>query len=248
MNRVFERVLLIAPPGAKKDLLNFLPKPKRPKSILSAWFAIGERAVDVVLDDEAIPFDPESFDLVISLLSLHSANDLPGALIQTKRILKPDGLFMGALFGGDTLSGFRQALYQTDQELLGGITARVAPFSDYQQLAGLLQRAGFAQPVVDRDRVNVSYKKLSDLLRDLRDMGETNILTARQRKILPKLYASHLENTLMQSNDIDDGRFTDCFEILWMTGWSPHHSQQQPLKPGSAQISLKDVIGKIRTI
>ena len=244
VNRVFERTLLIAPPQASQYLLDHLPEDRRPKSVQTAWFVGQALSPDIMLADETLPFEPGKFDLVISLLNLQGVNDLPGVLLQAKRILMPDGLFMGALFGGDTLSRFRQALYQADQALLGGVTARVSPFPDYQQLAGLLQRAGFAQPVVDRDKVNVSYEHLSGLVRDLRDMGETNVLLARNKSFLPKAFPAFLEGFLKNEAGADERRFQVCFEILWMTGWSPHHSQQKPLQPGSAQISLTEVIGK----
>lgn len=244
VNRVFGRLLLIAPNGAGEGLLSRLPENKHPETIKTAHHTLADVGLDQVMDDENLPFSPENFDLIISILNLHSVNDLPGSLIQIRRTLKPDGLFLGALFGSDTLASVRQAAYQVDQNLLNGLTPRIFPFPDYTQLGALLQRAGFAQPVIDRDRVNVSYRGLKGLVDDLRDLGDTNILTNRQKAFLPKAYPGQLETILMQTGLTEAERFETEFDILWMTGWAPHPDQPKPLKPGTAQISLADVIGK----
>jgi SAM-dependent methyltransferase len=203
-----------------------------------------ERARMTVLGDvEALPFAPERFDLIVSLLALHSVNDLPGALIQIRRALKPDGLFLGALLGGATLHELRHAFTQAEAELEGGVSPRIAPFADVSDLGGLLQRAGFALPVADIEPVMVRYGDPLGLLRDLRAMGLTNALVARRK--LPLRRA-----TLLRALEIYAARFADAdgrvratFDIAWLSGWAPHESQQKPLAPGSAQVRLADALG-----
>jgi SAM-dependent methyltransferase len=201
------------------------------------------RVLDVKMDDELLPFADASLDLAVSALSLHYVNDLPGALLQIRRALKPDGLFMAALLCGDTLTELRQAFAQAESEIEGGISPRVAPFADLRDLGALLQRAGFALPVVDSDRLIVRYESAFALMRDLRAMGATNVLLERRKTPLRRA-------TLMRTAEIYAGRFADpdgriraTFETAWMTGWSPHESQQKPLKPGSASQRLADALG-----
>jgi SAM-dependent methyltransferase len=200
-------------------------------------------ALAVVADEEALPFRDESLDLVVSALSLQFVNDLPGALVQIRRALRPDGLLLAALLGGDTLTELRQALAQAETDVENGISPRVMPFADLRDLGGLLQRAGFALPVTDVDRITVRYSSPLALMHDLRRMGATNVLTERRRKPLRRA-------TLMRMIEIYGDRFADAdgriratFEIVWLSGWAPHHSQQQPLRPGSAQRRLADALG-----
>jgi hypothetical protein len=197
----------------------------------------------VVADEEALPFRDSSLDLVVSGLALHFANDLPGVLTQIRRALKPDGLFLAALLGGDTLTELRQAFAEAESEIEGGVSPRVAPFADLRQLGALLQRAGFALPVIDVERVTVRYGSAFDLMHDLRRMGAANTLVARRRVPLRRM-------TLMQMADIyarrfadADGRIRTTFDIVWLSGWSPHPNQQQPLRPGSAKARLADALG-----
>ncbi|MGO4388008.1 methyltransferase domain-containing protein [Microvirga sp. 2YAF29] len=194
-------------------------------------------------DEERLPFSGEQFDLAISLLALQGVNDLPGALIQIRRALKADGLFIGALLGGSTLTELRQAMTQAESELEGGVSPRVAPFADLRDIGGLLQRAGFALPVTDTDIVRVRYANAFALMRDLRRMGLTNALNDRRRTLLRR-------GTLLRAAEIyaerfaeSDGRIPATFEIIWLSGWTPHESQQKPLKPGSAQMRLADALG-----
>lgn len=198
---------------------------------------------DVTLDPEHLPFEPESFDLVVSPLLLHWVNDLPGALIQIKRILKPDGLMLASLFGGETLQELRFALLTAESELTDGAGPRVAPFADLQDIAHLLQRAGFALPAADRDIVTVRYGEPMQLLADLRAMGETAALSERSpRSLSRRILARALD--VYRSNSVDaDGRVRATFEILTATGWAPHESQQKPLPPGSAKARLADALG-----
>jgi SAM-dependent methyltransferase len=200
-------------------------------------------ALAAVADEEALPFRDGALDLVVSALSLQFANDLPGALVQIRRALRPDGLLLAALPGGDTLTELRQAFAEAEAEMEDGISPRVAPFADLRELGALLQRTGFALPVTDVDRVSVRYASPLALMHDLRRMGATNVLTERQRKPLRRA-------TLMRMIEIYGARFADAdgrvratFEIVWLSGWVPHESQQQPLRPGSAQHRLADALG-----
>jgi SAM-dependent methyltransferase len=197
----------------------------------------------VIVDEEALPFRDASLDLLVSGLALHFANDLPGVLTQIRRALKPDGLFVAALLGGETLTELRQAFAQAESETEGGASPRVAPFADLRQLGALLQRAGFALPVTDVERLTVRYGSPFDLMHDLRRMGATNTLAARRRVPLRR-------TTLMRMADIyarrfadDDGRIRATFDLVWLSGWAPHPEQQQPLRPGSAKTRLADALG-----
>jgi SAM-dependent methyltransferase len=199
----------------------------------------------VAVDEERLPFAPESLDLVVSLLSLHWTNDLVGALVQIRRSLKPDGLFIGALFGGQTLTELRQSLIQAEAELSDGAGLRVSPFADGFDAAGLLQRAGFALPVSDIDRLTVRYDHPLKLMADLRAMGETNALTDRARKPLSRRVLARAAEIYQEEFGLPDGRIPATFEIVSMTGWAPHASQQQPLRPGSAKMRLADALGVV---
>jgi len=160
--------------------------------------------------------------------------------------LQPDGLFLGAVFGGDTLMELRQVFYKTDEALLGGLAPHIYPMASYSQLAGLLSRAGLNQPVVDTDRFTVAYSSLSRMISDLRDLGETNALLSRVPKTLTKTYWSVLEKNYVKHFSRTDGKLLCSFEILWLTGWAPHESQQKPLKPGSATMKLEDALKNTR--
>jgi SAM-dependent methyltransferase len=204
---------------------------------------VARRKPFVIADEEALPFRDASLDLVVSGLALHFANDLPGVLAQIRRALKPDGLFLAALLGGETLIELRQAFAEAESEIESGASPRVAPFADLRQLGALLQRAGFALPVTDVERMTVRYSSAFDLMHDLRRMGAANTLVARRRVPLRR-------RTLMQMADIyarrfadDDGRIRTTFDIVWLSGWAPHPNQQQPLRPGSAKARLAETLG-----
>jgi SAM-dependent methyltransferase len=210
---------------------------------LSAAMLNGRTSARVVLDEERLPFAPSSLDLMVSALGLHWANDLPGVLVQIRRALKPDGLFMAAILGGATLTELRSCLLQAEIELLGGAGPRVSPFAETSDAAGLLQRAGFALPVADTDKVVVRYASPLKLLADLRAMGETNVLAdGGARPLTRAVLGRALELYVEQFGD-GEGRVKATFEILTLTGWVPHESQQQPLKPGSAKMRLADALG-----
>jgi len=197
----------------------------------------------VVADEEALPFRDASVDLVVSGLALHSANDLPGVLSQIRRALMPDGLFLAALLGGETLIELRQAFAEAESEIEGGASPRVAPFADLRQLGALLQRAGFALPVTDVERVTVRYSLAFDLMHELRRMGAANTLVARRRVPLRRTTVMQMADVYARSFADADGRIRATFDIMWLSGWAPHPNQQQPLKPGSAKARLADALG-----
>jgi len=197
----------------------------------------------VAADEEALPFRESSLDLVVSALALQFVNDLPGVLVQVRRALKPDGLFLAALIGGDTLTELRQSFAAAESEIEGGVSPRVAPFADLRDLGALLQRAGFALPVTDIDRVTVRYDSAFALMRDLRRMGATNALLDRRRTPLKRVTLMRMAEIYAQRFADSDGRLRATFEIVWLSGWAPHPDQQQPLKPGSAQARLADALG-----
>jgi len=197
----------------------------------------------VVADEEALPFSDAAFDLVVSALALQFVNDLPGALVQIRRALKPDGLFLTALIGGDTLTELRQSFAVAESEVEAGVSPRVAPFADLRDLGALLQRAGFALPVTDVDRVTVRYDSVFALMHDLRHMGATNALIDRRRVPLRRATLIRMAEIYGERFSDDDGRIRATFEIVWLSGWAPHPSQQQPLRPGSAKARLADALG-----
>ncbi|KAA5803676.1 methyltransferase domain-containing protein [Alkalicaulis satelles] len=197
----------------------------------------------VCLDEEALPVASESVDLVLSCLSLHWTNDLVGALIQINHALKPDGFFAGAMLGGATLTQLRQALLAAESELKGGAHARVSPFADAFDMAGLMGRAGFALPVSDVDRVTARYGNAFVLMRDLRAIGETSALTQRPRTPAAKALFVRAAQIYAERFADPDGRIPASFDILHMAGWAPHESQPKPLRPGSAKARLADALG-----
>ncbi|CCV05190.1 conserved hypothetical protein [Mesorhizobium metallidurans STM 2683] len=191
---------------------------------------------------ETVPFEPQSLDLAVCLLSLQAMNDIPGMLVQIRRALKPDGLFLGAFAGAGTLSELRESLLAAETELYGGVSPRVIPFTDVRDAGALLQRAGFALPVADVETVTVRYATLFGLMADLRAMGETSALVDRSRRPgTRRLFARAAEIYAERFADAD-GRIRASFPIVWMSGWAPDASQQKPLKPGSAKVSLKTIL------
>jgi SAM-dependent methyltransferase len=193
---------------------------------------------------ERLPFAPESLDLVVSGLALQFVNDLPGVLAQIRRALKPDGLLLAAMIGGDSLSELRQAFAAAESECEGGVSPRVAPFADLRDIGGLLQRAGFALPVTDVDRVVVRYANAFALMQDLRRMGAANVLIERRHTPTRRATLLRMAELYAERFADDDGRIRATFDIIWLSGWAPHASQQQPLKPGSAKASLAEAVRK----
>ncbi len=194
-------------------------------------------------DEERLPFGGERFDLAVSLLALQGVNDLPGTLVQIRRALRPDGLFIAALLGGSTLTELRQAFTQAEAELEGGASPRVAPFADLRDVGGLLQRAGFSLPVTDSDILRVRYASPFALMRDLRQMGLTNALSDRRKTPLRRATLLRAAEIYAERFADPDGRVRATFEIVWLSGWTPHESQQKPLRPGSARMRLADALG-----
>lgn len=197
---------------------------------------------DLVGDLERLPFAAQSFDLAVTLLALQGVNDLPGALIQIRRALRPDGLFIGCLLAGRTLQELRQVLIEAESETTGGVSPRVAPFADLRDLGSLLQRAGFALPVVDSELVTVRYGDMFGLLRDLRALGWANALVQRSRRGLPRATLLRAAALYAERFADPDGRLPATFEMVWLSGWAPHESQQKPLRPGSAKARLADAL------
>ena len=215
--------------------------------LADSWVRTGNfsDAPSAITDDEWLPFADESFDLITSILSLHAVNDLPGTLIQIRRLLKPDGLFMAALFGGDTLKELRLSFAAAEETTLGGVSPRVAPFADVRDIGGLLLRAGFTLPVADVERTVIRYRELPRLFADLRAIGETNVLADRRKEALSKRTLASLLQEYQSRFGDSEKRLLATFEIIFLTGWAPHESQQKPLRPGSAKARLSDALGSI---
>jgi SAM-dependent methyltransferase len=211
------------------------------RRVLAASGNVGT-IIGATADEEALPFRDASLDLVVSALALQFVNDLPGSLVQVRRALRPDGLFLAALAGGDTLTELRQSFAVAEAELEAGISPRVAPFADLRDLGGLLQRAGFALPVTDVDRLTVRYDEPLALMHDLRRMGATNALLERRRQPLRRSTLLRMLEVYRSRFADADGRIRATFDIVWLSGWAPHQSQQQPLAPGSAQTRLADAL------
>jgi len=195
-------------------------------------------------EQEILPFRPESLDLVVSALAFQFVNDLPGVLAQIRRALRPDGLLLAAMIGGETLTELRQSFAAAEAECEGGVSPRVAPFADLRDVGALLQRAGFALPVTDVDRVVVRYTNAFALMQDLRRMGATNILRERRRTPMRRATMLRMAQIYAERFADADGRIRATFDVVWLSGWAPHESQQQPLRPGSAKASLAEAVKK----
>lgn len=201
-------------------------------------FTMDWDAAQVVADGEFLPFAPQSFDLVTDIFTLHAVNDVPGALAQKLRLLKPDGLFLAAFPGGESLYELRESLMQAEMAVDGGVSPRIFPFIEKQQAGALMQRAQFALPVVDSERVIVTYDHPLKLMRELRMMGEGNAIAERRNRFSSRaLFAAACDYYFRHFSE-PDGRIRATFEIIYLTGWAPHESQQKPLPRGSGKISL----------
>lgn len=243
--RTFDTVLDIATPGPHAvEVTATSGKAKRvlqapPLSEMAAPYGGVEQ---VEADPVILPFEPASLDAVISLLALHTVDDLPGTLIQIRRALRPDGMFMACIPGGQTLYELREAFTEAEIEIERGMSPRVFPYADVRDLGGLLQRAGFALPVADSEIVTVRYADPLKLLRDLRAMGATNILNARRKTFLKRATLLRMFEIYQQKFSDADGRVRATFELVWLSGWAPDPSQQKSLKPGSAAMRLADAL------
>ncbi len=198
-------------------------------------------------EPETLPLKPESLDLAVSALALQFANDLPGVLSQIRRALKPDGLLLAAMVGGDTLTELRQSFAAAEAECEGGVSPRVAPFADLRDIGGLLQRAGLALPVTDVDRVVVRYDSAFALMADLRRMGATNVLVERRRTPTRRATMLRMAQIYAERFADPDGRIRATFDVIWLSGWAPHESQPKPLRPGSAKASLEAAVKRVPT-
>ena len=203
--------------------------------------------VDLASDSETLPLQPASVDLAVSALAFQFVNDLPGVLTQIRRALRPDGLLLAAMVGGDSLTELRQAFAMAEAECEGGVSPRVAPFADLRDVGGLLQRAGFALPVTDVDSLVVRYDNAFALMDDLRRMGATNVMIERRRTLTRIPTMLRMSEIYAQRFSDPDGRIRASFDILWLSGWAPHESQPKPLKPGSATASLEEAVKRRRT-
>lgn len=238
--RTFSTILALGGGGMFSAELARRPElARRLGKVMEADVAGGE----IDIDPERIPFASQSFDLIVSPLLLHWVNDLAGALVQLRTILKPDGLLLASLFGGETLSELRLALIEAESDITGGAGPRVAPFATLQDVAHLLQRAGFAMPAADRDLVTVRYADPLRLMLDLRAMGETSALAERPTRGLSRRILKRTFDLYRRRFSDPDGRVRASFEIITATGWAPDASQPKPLKPGSAKMRLADALG-----
>src|SRR5450631_380966 len=193
-------------------------------------------------ESEPLSLAPEALDLAVSALAFQFVNDLPGVLAQIRRALKPDGLLLAAMLGGDTLTELRQCFAAAEAECEGGVSPRVAPFADLRDVGALLQRAGFALPVTDVDRIVVRYDNAFALMQDLRRMGATNILVERRRTPTRRATLLRMAQSYAERFADSDGRIRATFDVIWLSGWAPHENQQKPLQPGSAKASLAEAV------
>jgi SAM-dependent methyltransferase len=217
-------------------------KAARPASRVIISDAVPQPGLDIVIDEEMLPFAPQSLDCIIWVLGLEQLNDLPGTLIQIRRALRPDGVFLAAALAGDSFTELRASLIAAESEMSGGASPRVAPLVDVRDWGALLQRAGFTLPVADTDRLTVRYGDALALMRDLKALGFPNALDARRKSLThPDLIARAATHYARHYSDTDN-RIRATFEIAYLTGWAPHESQQQPLKPGSAKQRLADAL------
>ena len=197
----------------------------------------------LIADEEWLPIRANSLDLVVSALSLHWVNDLPGALVQIRQALKPDGLLLAAMLGGDTLFELREAFLRAEAGREGGVRPHVSPFPDVETLGALLQRTGFALPVIDSDRITVTYESAKALMLDLRAMGEANATQGRARHFARRETLRALEDCYREAFGLADGRIPATFQVLYLTGWRPHESQQQPARRGTGTVRLTEALG-----
>jgi SAM-dependent methyltransferase len=205
----------------------------------------GGPVVDIVGDEEALPFRAGILDLAVSALALQFVNDLPGVFAQIRRALKPDGLFLATFLGGETLSELGEAFALAEAELTGGASPRVAPFAELRAVGALLQRAGFALPVIDQDRLTVRYADALGLMRDLRAMGAASVLVERSRRPLRRDVLMRAVRIYGERFADPDGRVRATFDLISLSGWAPDESQQKPLRPGSARSRLADALDAV---
>ncbi len=216
-----------------------------PEPIATALQASGKiKNLEIIAPQasDTLPLQLEAYDAIFNILDLHLVNDVPGALIQMRRALVPDGLFMACLFASQTLTELRQSWLEAEELVTGGVSPRVAPMIDVRELGGLLQRAELALPVVDLDRTIVRYPDAIALIHEIRSLGLSNVMTGRSRKFVSRNLLGEAISNYQQKFADNDGRIRATIELVWATAWSPHESQQKPLKPGSAKFRLADAL------
>ncbi len=215
---------------------------QRKKIVSSCFLSTLGGYGDAVIDEEFLPLRPQSLDLLVSTSTLHWINDLPGTLVQMRRALKPDGVLVAAMFGGETLTELRDVLAQTELALYGGVSPRVSPFATLPDMAALMQRAEFALPVADSEKLTVTYENIYALIADIRGMGQSNAISRRNAKTLSKNFWIEADRDYRACYGLVNGRLPVTVEIIYVIGWSPDPSQQQPLKRGSATHRLADIL------
>tara|TARA_B100000686_G_C16769564_1_gene964142 strand:+ start:33 stop:896 length:864 start_codon:yes stop_codon:yes gene_type:complete len=243
VKRTFTKILEIG--GA------FLPEQTESKDVFTVQADLSENLLlkfskshPVIYDEELFPFSEKTFDLVTSNLTLHWLNDIPGALHQIRNVLKPDGLFLGAMLGGDTLIELRRSLLEAEIQNSSSVSSRTSPVLDLTEAGLLMQRAGFSLPVIDTDTITVSYNDIFSLMHELRAMGETNALISRSRKFLSRKTLAAAASFYKNNYPAENGRIRATFQIIWLTGWSPHANQPKPKPRGSGQLSLSKILAK----
>jgi len=245
---MFERIELINNTFEKGLALGFrninLKKSKNIGHLRLAELGMSQN-IDFVCDEEFLPIKKSSLDIIVSFFNLHSSNDIPGILFQINQSLKPNGLFIGCLFVGDTLKELRFCLAKAEEEITKGISPRISPFADLQDLSNLLQRANFNLPVADIDRHKVTYDNPIKLMNDLREMGETNILKEKQKTFFRKDVLERSMEIYKENFSLENHKIFATFEIAWLIGWKYHDSQQKPLQPGSGQKNLAEAVDEL---
>ena len=245
---MFERIELINNTFQRGLALGFrnldFNKAKNINELISSELILSKN-IDLICDEEFLPIKKSSLDLIISFFNLHSSNDMPGILYQINQSLKSNGLFMGCLFVGDTLKELRFCLAKAEEEISMGISPRISPFADLQDLSNLLQRANFNLPVADIDRHKVTYDNPLNLMEDLRRMGETNILKEKQKNFLRKDILERSVEIYKDNFSLKNEKIFATFEIAWIMGWKYHESQQKPLQPGSGEKNLAEAVEEL---
>lgn len=245
---MFERIELINNTFQRGLALGFrnldFNKAKNINELISSELILSKN-IDLICDEEFLPIKKSSLDLIISFFNLHSSNDIPGILYQINQSLKSNGLFMGCLFVGDTLKELRFCLAKAEEEISMGISPRISPFADLQDLSNLLQRANFNLPVADIDRHKVTYDNPLNLMEDLRRMGETNILKEKQKNFLRKDILERSLEIYKDNFSLKNEKIFATFEIAWIMGWKYHESQQKPLQPGSGEKNLAEAVEEL---
>ena len=243
--RTFETAVVISP--VVSGLPARLLQETAVKTVIDARLAPvgseGSAPLTAVIDDEMLPLKPGSIDLIVSVLALQATNDLPGALVQARRALRPDGLFVGVLAGGRSLHELRHALINAEAECEEGASPRVLPFGDVRDLGGLMQRSGFALPVADVDTISLTYPTALHVMHELRRFGATNTLPGRSRKMMRRATLMRAAEIYSESHRTPDGRVKATVELVTLTGWAPDPGQQKPLRPGSATSRLAEALG-----